>query len=66
MAESVVFTAIFESENFTLYLEYEPAENGAIFIVSANVERRPVSQWQERETDRRKAGRNFKPSVDQS
>lgn len=52
MAEPVVFTAIFETEKFVLYVHYEPGPDGAIFIVAAEIVEKPVTPFEERERTR--------------
>ena len=54
MPETVIYTAIFETEKYILYLSYEPGPDGAIFIVAAEIVEKPVTPWQARERTRRK------------
>lgn len=53
MDETVVFLAIYKTETETVTIEYIPLQNGAIEIVSASIVKKPVSQWEEREQQRR-------------
>jgi len=53
MAENVVYTAIFETEKFVLYVHYEPGPDGAIFIVAAEIVQKPVTAFEERQQSRR-------------
>ena len=59
MPENVVYIAIFENEKMSVTIEYLPLQNGAIEIVSASIQQKPVPPWQERQEQRRGAGKSF-------
>lgn len=45
---SVVYQAIFETPEAVIFIAYEPAEHGAIFIQSVSIEPRPKSLFEQR------------------
>lgn len=49
-----VFIAIFMTEKYTLELEYIPLEGGAVEIVSAHIQPRAVTLFEQRHPGRRR------------
>jgi len=46
MTNETVYQAYFETDKYSVFIEYEPGPEGAIFIVSVSIEPRPVSLFQ--------------------
>jgi len=49
-----IYQAIYETSEYTLTIVYIPLADGAIEIVSVDIQKRPASHWQAREQSRRK------------
>ena len=59
MTTETLFQAIFETPTHRVFIEYLPGPEGAIFIENVTIEARPVSQFEQRQSERRKPRRRI-------
>lgn len=50
---NVIHLAIYKTDDYSLLIEYELLDGGAIDIQSVDLQARPVSHFEQRERDRR-------------
>ena len=52
MSETI-YQAIYKTSEYTLTIVYKPLADGAIEIISVDIQKAPVTAWQEREKTRK-------------
>jgi hypothetical protein len=59
MTETVVYQAIFQTEKHCISVQYEPLENGLIFITQVDITERAVTAFEQRQVQRHKRRRGI-------